>query len=73
MTRFILTQGIGFNPGGVGYLPTLGFTPGVAVVTLWTRRRELVAPGDRRALVDLTDTRSLTGAGDWRSVARLNC
>ncbi len=32
MIKFILCQGIGFNPGSVKYLPTLGFVAGAAIV-----------------------------------------
>ena len=32
MIKFILTQGIGFTPGSIKYIPTLGFSIGAEVV-----------------------------------------
>jgi len=31
MPKFILTQGIGFSPGSVKYVPTLGFTSSTVI------------------------------------------
>jgi len=31
MIKFILTQGIGFTPGSIKYIPTLGFISGVVI------------------------------------------
>ena len=33
MIKFIICQGIGFSPGSVKYIPTLGFVSDTAVVT----------------------------------------
>ena len=32
MIKFILTRGIGFTPGSVKYIPTLGFATGAAPI-----------------------------------------
>lgn len=32
MIKFIIAQGLGFTPGSVKYLPTLGFVSGAVVV-----------------------------------------
>ena len=35
MIKFILTQGIGFTPGSVKYMPTLGFSMGAVTFKPW--------------------------------------
>jgi len=42
MIKFILAQGIGFSPGSVKYVPTLGFSIGGAVAVTQRRRRLLL-------------------------------
>lgn len=32
MIKFIIAQGIGFSPGSVKYMPTLGFSSGAAPI-----------------------------------------
>ncbi|MFQ6027402.1 MAG: hypothetical protein ACE5Q6_07915 [Dehalococcoidia bacterium] len=66
MIKFIIAQGIGFNPGSVKYLPTLGF---VSLLVGWVRLREIDSLGDGRSLKDLEDDRSIALVGDDRNVS----
>lgn len=55
--KFILTQGIGFSPGSIKYIPTLGFSAGAAVAVLWTIDTDT---GDTTAWAVDTDTGDTT-------------
>jgi len=43
--KHILTRGIGFSPGSIKYIPTLGLTPGVLAIT--AQRTAVVGPFKR--------------------------
>lgn len=42
MVKFIVCQGLGFSPGSVKYVPTLGFSSSDAPVVTPRRRRLLL-------------------------------
>ena len=46
MIKFIIARGIGFSPGSVGYIPTLGFSFDIAA-TFTTGGESFVVP-DRK-------------------------
>jgi hypothetical protein len=45
MPKFILCQGLGFSPGSVKYVPTLGFSTGAAATVTGRRRLLLLRVG----------------------------
>ncbi len=72
MIKFIITQGIGFTPGSVKYLPTLGFSSAVAAASPWVRTRQVTSGSDGRSVLAVMDQRGLVGIGDRRGVQNLN-
>ncbi len=70
MIKFIIAQGIGFSPGSVKYLPTLGFST-VPAASPWVRTRQVTSRSDGRSVLAVMDQRGLVGIGDQRGVQNL--
>lgn len=57
MIKFIIAQGIGFSPGSVKWIPTLGFSIGSAIVIALPDGRTVIVEPESRIFAVVSESR----------------